>query len=478
MARGGVRATIFALASAPGRAAIAVLRLSGPAAGDVCRRLTGAAAAAAAGDVARSATRRAASRSIAALVLWFPGPAQRHRRGRGWNCRSMAAGRWSRRCSTALAALPGLRPAEPGEFTRRAFLNGRLDLTAVEGLGRPDRRRDRGPAAPGAAPGWTATLARLYDGWRERSARRLWRGSRPRSTLRRGGGAGRPAGGGASARSVALAAEIAAASRPTAGAASGCATGCRVVIAGPPNAGKSSLLNRLARREVAIVSPRAGTTRDVIEVRLDLGGYPVTFCAIRRAARAADASRERRACGGRGRGSAEADLVLWLRDATLGLDGGRVGAGLRAPGAAGAGTRPILRRRRPSGGHRHAIVGSTGRRASTDLAGADLCGHGGAPPCGPVGDRSPDHAARHRAALQAAVAALARAADWRCGRSELVAEELRLASPRAWAAIDRPGRRRGRAGRRSSVSSASANRPATFHVKRSVSDAGQSGESL
>ena len=88
-----------------------------------------------------------------------------------------------------------------------------------------------------------------------------------------------------------------------------------VAIAGPPNAGKSTLLNRLARREAAIVSPHAGTTRDVIEVQLDLDGYPVVLLDTAGIRDTSDPVEEEGVRRARER-AAEADLVLWLTDST------------------------------------------------------------------------------------------------------------------------------------------------------------------
>ena len=185
----------------------------------------------------------------------------------------MAARRHSPRFCDALAALPGLRPAEPGEFTRRAFEAGRLDLTQAEGIAdlvAAETEAQRRQALTQMEGG----LQRLYDGWR--------------------------------ARLMALRANVEAAidfsdqelgEDPMAAAAPGLAAleaeiaahldddrrgerlreGFCIAIVGAPNAGKSSLLNRLAGADAAIVSTRAGTTRDVVEVRLDLGGWPITL---------------------------------------------------------------------------------------------------------------------------------------------------------------------------------------------------------
>ena len=261
--------TVFAPATPPGRAGIAVIRISGP--------RSGAALAALAGRLppARRASRRRLRAGDGeplddALVLWFPGPAsytgedaaELHLHGG----RAVAAA-----VLEALAALPGLRPAEPGEFTRRAFDNGRLDLTAVEGLAdlvaaeSEAQRRQALRQLDGA-------LAALYDRWRAvlvaalahvEAAIDFSDQDLPDDT----------------GRSVAhdiegIHAEI---SQHLDDDHRGerLREGLFVTIVGAPNVGKSSLLNRLARRDAAIVSHFAGTTRDVIEVHMDIGGLPV-----------------------------------------------------------------------------------------------------------------------------------------------------------------------------------------------------------
>lgn len=295
--------TIFALASGAGRGAIAVLRLSGAGTGAIVARL--------AGPLPRP--RYASLRHLRdpadgdvldeALVLWFPGPgsytgedsAELHLHG-GPAVIAAVGG--------ALAAL-GARPADPGEFTRRAFLNGRMDLTAAEGIAdlidaeTEAQRRQALRQADGA-------LARLYGGWAERLTRLLAHqeaaiefaeddlptdlGDRARD--------------GAAALRAEIAAHLA-----DGGRGERLREGLLVAILGAPNAGKSSLLNALAGREAAIVSARAGTTRDVVEVRLALAGVPVTLAdtaGLREATDEIEQEGIRRAR----RRAEEADLVL------------------------------------------------------------------------------------------------------------------------------------------------------------------------
>jgi tRNA modification GTPase len=306
------RDTIYALSSGRGVAAVAVIRISGPRAGDALQILTGKI----------PPERKAALVTIRdsygdkseidqALALWFPSP--HSETGENVAELQVHGGRAVIEATlTALSRLKGLRPAEPGEFTRRAFENAKLDLTRVEGLAdliAADTQAQRRQA-----------LRQLKGLIGERAE--IWRGRLiaalgmvearidfsdeadvPEDLLT-------PA-----LRIVReLAAEIAAALDDS-GRGERLREGLVVAIAGAPNVGKSTLLNRLAKREAAIVSPYAGTTRDVIEVHLDLGGYPVTLldtAGIRPTDDPVEAEGVRRA---RERAAA-ADLVLWLTDAT------------------------------------------------------------------------------------------------------------------------------------------------------------------
>ncbi len=262
--------SIFALASAPGRAAIAVWRLSGPGVRAALEALTGRAA---------PAPRRAAVRILAdpatgaaldqALVLFMPGPAsftgedaaELHTHG-GRAVAEVMAG--------TLARLPGFRPAEPGEFSRRAFLNGKLDLTEAEAVAdlaaaETEAQRRQALAQAGGA------LSTLYDGWRTALIR--LRAHLEAAIEFPDEDIGDPLAelsGQLTALRTDIAAHLADARR-----GERLRDGVTVAVVGAPNAGKSSLVNALARRDVAIVSPEAGTTRDAIEVHLDLGGYPV-----------------------------------------------------------------------------------------------------------------------------------------------------------------------------------------------------------
>ena len=266
--------TIYALSSGAGPAGIAVIRLSGPEAGHVLRRITGRGAL----PTPRRASFTAllhpdrGERVDEGLVLWFPAPhsytgedvAELHVHG---GPAVIAA------VLETLGGMSGLRMAEPGEFTRRAFLNGKMDLTAAEGVAdlvAAETEAQRKQALRQAE----GELARLYDGWRQRLVRTLAHfeayidfpdeelPDEVRSQIEHE-----------------ISSLVNAISQHMDDGRRGerLRTGLDIAIVGPPNAGKSSLMNRLARRDAAIVSETAGTTRDVIEVALDLGGYPVTL---------------------------------------------------------------------------------------------------------------------------------------------------------------------------------------------------------
>lgn len=298
--------TIFAAASGFGRAAVSVIRISGPQSGAVLEALAGTV------PEPRRLTLRTLREPVTgepldqALVAWMPGPksftgedqAELHIHG-GVAVRAAVL--------RAVSALPGCRPAEAGEFTRRAFLNGRLDLTRVEGLAdlidaetEAQRRQ--------ALRQLEGQLGTAVEVWREELLQVLAlleaaldfsdEGDVPEALEDE-----------AARRVAALRTDIGAAlARPS---GERLRDGFTVVLAGAPNSGKSTLLNALARREVAIVSPIAGTTRDVIEVRCDLGGLPVTLVDTAGLRDSDDLVEQEGVARARARAEA-ADLVLWL----------------------------------------------------------------------------------------------------------------------------------------------------------------------
>jgi tRNA modification GTPase len=312
--------TIFALSSGRPPSAIAIVRISGPHARAALTSLAGKI------PMARVATRtllRGPDREPIddAVVLWFPGPASAtgediaefHVHGG----RAVLAALFA-----VLSGIENVRAAEPGEFTRRAFENGKIDLTEAEGLDdliHADTDRQRRQALRqlkgllgDKARDWRAQIIEaqaLIEAGIDFSDE----GDVPPELTAP-----------ALARIEMLLAEIEDALAAQ-GKGERLRDGLVVAIAGPPNVGKSTLMNQLARREVAIVSPHAGTTRDLIEVQLDLDGYPVTVidtAGIRETDDPVEQEGVRRA---RLR-AAEADLVLWLTDSKEGSTGHEGGA--------------------------------------------------------------------------------------------------------------------------------------------------------
>ena len=289
-------------------AAIGVVRVSGPGAGDSLRALAGRLPDARRASLAelKDADGAALDR---ALILWFPGPAtatgedlaELHLHGG----RAVVAA-----VEAALGAIPGLRRANPGEFTRRAFENGRIDLAEAEGLADllAAETESQRVQALGMASGH---VSRAVAAWQDRLLH-LMAGAE--AELNFADEDDVDVGEGAAQRLVAgmggLAAELGTwLERP---AAEVIAEGLSVVIAGPPNAGKSTLINALAQRELAIVSPIEGTTRDVIETPLALDGIAMRFSDT--AGIRAEGADVVEAIGiDRARAAVEAaDILLWL----------------------------------------------------------------------------------------------------------------------------------------------------------------------
>src|SRR5271154_4428354 len=265
--------TIVALSSGRPPAAIAVVRVSGPRAGVALEKLIGRIPEPRKAKLARVRDPANGETIDEALALWFPAPASET----GEDIAELQLHGGHAVIAAVLDALgkiEGCRMAEPGEFTRRAFENGRLDLTAVEGLAdlvaaeTPAQRRQAFRQLKGL-------IGDRAEAWRRRLIEAL---ALVEARIDFSDEADVPEDlvGPALHAAQQLRDEIATA---LADGRRGerLRDGLVVAIAGPPNAGKSTLLNRLARRDAAIVSPYAGTTRDVIEVHLDLDGWPVTL---------------------------------------------------------------------------------------------------------------------------------------------------------------------------------------------------------
>jgi tRNA modification GTPase len=303
------RPTIFALSSGRPPAAIAVVRLCGPRAGRALEKLIGRVPEPRHAALARVRNPADGETIDEALALWFPAP--RSETGEDMAELQLHGGQAVIGAVLgALGRIEGCRPAEPGEFTRRAFINGRLDLTEVEGLAdliaaeTPAQRRQAFRQLKGL-------IGDQAEAWRRQIVEALAlvearidfadEADVPEDLIA-------PALGAAQQLRNTIATALADGGRGVR-----LRDGLVVAIAGPPNAGKSTLLNRLARREAAIVSPYPGTTRDVIEVHLDLGGYPVTLldtAGIRASADPVEQEGIRRATAR----AAAADLVLWVID--------------------------------------------------------------------------------------------------------------------------------------------------------------------
>lgn len=300
--------TIFALATGAGRAAIAVIRLSGPGASRVLAEITGLTPQARFAHYVRFRDPRNGETLDHGLALFFP--AAQSPTGEDYVELQIHGGRAVIDAFlTILSHAPGLRAAEPGEFARRSFANGKMDLSQVEGLAdlidaeTAFQRRQALRALGGG-------LRRRVEDWRDAIIRASalveaeldfsdeGDVSTPGESLGR--------------LLEPLAAEMEAQARQ-APAAERLRDGFLVLLLGPPNSGKSTLLNALARREVAIVSAIPGTTRDMIEVHLDLGGLPVTLVDTAGLRESEDEIERLGVARTRARID-EADLLLWLSE--------------------------------------------------------------------------------------------------------------------------------------------------------------------
>jgi tRNA modification GTPase len=425
--------TIFALSSGRPPAAIAVVRVSGPRAGNAVMALAGRMPAPRQAMFARLRDGTNAADIIdEGLVLWFPGP--RSETGEDTAEFQLHGGRAVVAATlAALAKLPGLRPAEAGEFTKRAFANGKLDLTRVEGLAdliaaetEAQRRQ--------ALRQLQGLLGDKAERWRSRLIEALAlvealidfpdEGGVPQDLL---------------APALEIAAELEREIRTLlAGERRGerLRDGLVVAVAGPVNVGKSTIVNRLAKRPAAIVSPYAGTTRDVIEVHLDLDGYPVTVLDTAGLRDSDDPVEQEGVRRARER-AAGADLVLWVVDATAAnpellpaVLGGPEGPNVwiltnKCDLAQSFSPQDLVEKSGDEGQTRFCISGQTGQGFDGLVAVlARYSGH-----FFELSESSFITRQRHRESLNSCADAVRRAiAEGPVGREDLVAEELRLAS--------------------------------------------------
>ena len=410
---GHIRAgrTIAAVATPAGMSGVAVIRVSGPDSINVLKLLANKLPPPREASLVTLVDPASGHPLDRALALWFPAPASYT----GEDVVELQVHGGRAVVAAVLGAtltVSGVRPAEPGEFTRRAFENGKLDLAAVEGLGdllqaeTESQRRQAYAQYSGSLAGAIATVrdglvgalalveasidfpdegdveSGALDEARQRlrdldqQIGRLIEDSRRGERIR---------------------------------------DGITIAIAGPPNAGKSTLLNALARRDVAIVSPVPGTTRDAIEVHLDLGGVAVTLVDTAGLRDSSDPVEQEGIARARRRVEA-ADLVLWLEtDPAAASPQDQEKAWL---------IRSQIDQVASVGGERHAISAVTGE--GMDALVADLTAFAGGAAGGEPAILVRE---RHRLAIgevREHIAAGLAAPDWE-ENAELIAEQLRLA---------------------------------------------------
>ena len=413
--------TIFALATAPGRAGIAVFRISGPEAGTALKAITAQTNIPEARSAIRCRMVKADSGDLLddGLAVWFPGPAsftgedvaELHIHGGRATVEAIAS---------ALASLPELRLAEPGEFSKRAFLAGKIDLTEAEAIAdlidaETDAQRRQALAQLGGGlserlEAWRVDLVEILahtEAWIDFPDEDL-----PADVEQA-----------ARQRIETLASDISAFMNDNR-RGERLRDGLQVALLGAPNVGKSSLLNAIATRDAAIVSDTAGTTRDVIEVHLDLGGWPVTLAdtaGLRDAADTVEQEGVKRALDR----AESADVCLVLFDVTTAPDAQSLGL-LTRPNAIAVLTKEDLRTQSAARDLPEAAVsvsaktgeGLPGLLSRLEKEAAAVMETSGRP--------APLTRLRHRTALAECEDALFRAVQ--ADVLELAAEDLRLAA--------------------------------------------------
>jgi len=299
--------TIFALSSGAPPAAIAIIRISGTAAFSAVRALAGRAPEPRRASLAELKHPENGDVLDHALVLTFPGPqsasgedlAELHLHGGRAVVRAVEA---------VLAGLPGLRRAEPGEFTRRAFLNGRIDLNEAEGLAdllsaETEWQRRAASAMMGGA------FSTAVEEWRQEVLRLS---AMTEAELDFSDEDDVDTQDNIKISDACVGLHDAIVELLDAPAAEKLREGLHIVLGGPPNSGKSTLLNALVAREAAIVSDIAGTTRDMIEVPVALEGIPFVFTDTAGLRDTTDDSIEAMGMERSRIAMASADMILWL----------------------------------------------------------------------------------------------------------------------------------------------------------------------
>jgi len=407
--------TIYALSSAPGRAGVAVIRVSGPVAKVCLPLLCGS-------DPAKP--RQAALRTLRdavgvpidrGIVLWFPAPAsftgedvvEFHVHGG----RAVLA-----KVLGVLAEVSSCRPAEPGEFTRRAVENGKLDMTQAEAVidlidAETEAQRIQ------ALRQFSGSLSALYEDWRLRLVKALaWAEAEidfsdedlPADLNARG-----------RRDLLGISQEI---QKHISDSRRGeiIRDGVFLTVIGPPNAGKSSLINALARRDVAIVAEAAGTTRDIVEVRLDLNGFAVIVAdtaGLRETAEIVESEGVRRALAR----AEDSDLTLLLLDSSVPDPFAGLPTGIAERASLTVWNKIDLPSIRPHDGLRLSLKTGEGFDQLLDAVGTKV-----AERLERLGEAPVLTRARHRHALEQARAALERALV--ATQPELFAEDLRMAT--------------------------------------------------